>query len=284
MAIAARCSQVFCKLFNIQVDNNRWSLWIDLYPINGSHEDDIHMVSDRNSNRLEVYFNFDSMKFPFTEEALNCIAYKLGIGILKQYAIVDNGVIFTLDESINYPFYENTFSFMDIDQKERNITTDFPLLHHLETELEVGTSIYFETHEIIRPNSNVVKNGIPMFEIDKFRQQQIFLIISIIKKDSTIEVELENHNFIENAADIFSAMSLISALPFYGNDEENSKDGLAKLYLSSSNKMGFINIVQIHRFDNTLLSKEDIKRAIPKIQDSLGLSASFCVDTFWGLH
>mgnify|MGYP003196910834 FL=1 len=48
--------------------------------------------------------------------------------------------------------------------------------------------------------------------------------------------------------------------------------------------MGFINIVQVHRFDNTLLSKREIEEAIPKIQDSLGLSASFCVDTFWGLH
>ena len=49
-------------------------------------------------------------------------------------------------------------------------------------------------------------------------------------------------------------------------------------------EMGFINIVQVHRFDNTLLSKREIEEAIPKIQDSLGLSASFCVDTFWGLH
>ena len=49
----------------------------------------------------------------------------------------------------------------------------------LQTELEVGTSIYFETHEIIRPNSAIVKNGIPMFDPQKFRQHQAFLIVNI---------------------------------------------------------------------------------------------------------
>ena len=283
MAIATRCSQVFCKLFKIQVCNYRL-LWIDLYPLNGLHKDNIHMVCDRNSNKLEVYFNFNSMKYPFTKDDLDSIAYKLGMGILSQYVIIESGIIFILDESVNYPFYENAFSFMDIDQKERTITTDFPLLHHLQTELEVGTSIYFETHEIIRPNSAIVKNGIPMFDPQKFRQHQAFLIVSIIKSGGAIEVKLDNNNFIENATNIFNGMSLISSLPFYGNEKESSENGAAKIYLSASVEMGFINIVQVHRFDNTLLSKREIEEAIPKIQDSLGLSASFCVDTFWGLH
>ena len=241
------------------------------------------MVSDRNSNKLEVYINFNSMKYPFTKDNLDGIACKLGMGILNQYAIIDGGIIFILYESVNYPFYENTFSFMGIDKKERTITTDFPLLHHLQTELEVGTSIYFETHDIIRPNSTVVKNGIPMFDPQKFKQQA-FLIVNIIKRDSTIVVELDNNNFIENATNIFNGMSLISSLSFYGNDNASSKNGSAKIYLSASVEMGFVNMVQVHRFDNTLLSKREIEEAIPQIQDSLGLSASFSVDTFFGVH
>lgn len=282
MAIAARCNQAFCKLFRIQVSNNR-SLWIDLYPLNGSHKDNIHMVSERNSNKLEVYFNFSSRNCPFTDDDLNYIAYKLGMGILNQYVVVDSGVVFILDESLDYPLYEDTFSFISKDMDEKTITTDFPLLHHLHTELEVGTSISCETNEIIRPNTAIIKNGIPMFDIQKFNQLQNTLIVKIIKIDGSIKVELDNNNFMENATNLFNGLSLMSTLSFYGNEKESDENGLTQIYLSASAENGIENIVRIHRFDNTLLSKREIEETMPKIQDALGFSASFNVNTYWGL-
>ena len=165
------------------------------------------MVSDRDSNRLEVYFNFSSRRCPFTEGDLNFIAFKLGMGILNQYVVVNGGVIFMLDESLDYPLYEDTFSFMGIDGAEKTIRTDFPLLHHLHTELEVGTSISCETDEIIRPNTAIIKNGAPMFDLQKFKQLQNTLIVKIAKKDGNIEVELDNNNFMENATNLFNGLS-----------------------------------------------------------------------------
>ncbi len=282
MAIAARCNQVFCKLFKIQVSNNR-SLWIDLYPLNGSHKDNIHMVSDRNSNKLEVYFNFSSRRVRFTEGDLNYIAYKLGMGILNQYIVVDGGVVFILDESLDYPLYEDTFSFMGIDGGEKTITTDFPLLHHLHTELEVGTSIFCETDEIIRPNTAIIKNGTPMLDVQKFKQSQNTLIVKIVKKNGCLEVELDNNNFMENATNLFNGLSLMSTLSFYGNEKESDENGLTQIYLSASVENGIENIVRIHRFNNVLLSKREIEEAMPKIQDALGFNDSYNVNTYWGI-
>lgn len=283
MSIAARCNQVFCKLFRIQVSNIMRSLWIDLYPLNGSRKDNMLMVSLRNSNKLEIYFNFSSRINRFTEDDLNNIAYKLGMGILSQYAVINDGIVFILDESVNYPFYENTFSFMGIDGVEKTITTDFPLLHHLHTELEVGTSISCETNEIIRPNTAIIKNRIPMFDLQKFKRLQNTLIVKIVKKDGILEVELDNNNFMENAMNLLKGLSLMSTLSFYGNEKERDENGLAQIYLSASIGDGIDNIVRIHRFDNILLSKREIKEAMPKIQEALGISASYNVDTYWGI-
>lgn len=283
MAIAARCGFVFCKLFKIDVVNHN-SLWIDLYPINGSHNDNIHMVSDRNSNKLEIYFNLDSKKYPFSNEELNNIAYKLGVGMLNQYAIIDDGIIFFLDESKNIPLYEDSFLFIDTEQKGKTVTTDFPLIHYLQTELEVSTCLYLNSQKIVRPNAAVVKNGSSMFDIDDFLQQQSFLIIYISKINGIIDVELENNNFIENANNIFSSSSLISSLPFYGIDGDGINDATARIYLSASDDINYIHKVQINRFENYLLSRHDIENAIPLIKNKIGLYGSFDVNSFWGCH
>lgn len=281
MAIAARCSSVFCKLFKIEVTTHH-SLWIDLYPIDRS-SNNIHMVSDSDSNKLEIYFNLSSKIHPFSEDELNSIAYKLGINLLNQYAIIDDGIIFFLDELKNVSFYEDSFSFMGADHKLKTIETDYPLLHYMQTEIEVGTIIYLDSHQIIRPNAAVVKNGIPMFDVDKFIQQQSFLIIYISKTNGVIDVDFENCNFVENPINIFGSISLVSSLPYYGV-EDNDNNGTARIYFSSYDDNNGIHKLQINRFENVILSKEDIENALLKIQEKMGLSKSFNVDNFWGFN
>lgn len=276
MAIAARCSQIFCKLFNIQVSNYKMSLRIELYPINGTtYNNVINMVCGKDSNTLEVFLNF---KRSFTDEQLNNIAYNLGVGIADRFFVYredECGIIgFMLNEFSEYPLYEDNYTFMNGNNQATTIKSDFPLIHYLQTELEVGTLLYHETKDILRPNVPIIKNGSPMFDIQKFTQQQSTLIITIAKNDNSINIELNNHNFTENALNIFKGMSLLTALPFYGI-KENKDKGIARIYLTGSNIGEINNIVSINRFSNSDLSKQDIETAIPIIERKLGFNSSF---------
>lgn len=279
MEIATRCSKVFAKLFKIKVTNGN-SLWINLLPISDNPLFNIHMVSDKTSDKLEVYINSNdsSIKSQLGTDTLDSIAYRLGNGIVNQYAIIDYGIIFLLDHNKEYGFYEDTYSFISENDTITSIQSDFPLLHHIKTDIELSTQLFYEDSGIKSPATHVAKNGVKMFDYDYFTQLNNALEINVSKIASNIDVQIIDHNFGRN--NLFNVMSLLSSLPFYGVKEPFSSDLPTKIYLRAINNFSFEDGVQILSTSNQSLSKSDLELAILETENKLG----FCEHRNWNKY
>lgn len=266
MEIAARCNQIFSKLFIYKVS----PVWIEATPCYNIYSAPyhIHMVMNKANNTLTVVLNFNSCRSlkEYTDSHLNAIAYSIGHDIADKFAILEDraGFIFVFSDNINYNKYQDHYEFI-VNGKVENIDTDLPLIHHMKTEFDVEFFLYNDS-KLDAGISDIIKNGKHLFDIVTYMNKPNWGIIRIEKKESEYLVYLQNCNFFNNRLYQLKTLSYIGQYSILEKipslQPKENMNPFIEIYMGGDAENNYVSVERIRNYG---MKPTEIKNAIPQL-------------------
>lgn len=284
MEIASRCNAVFSKNFvysiirynGVTIDANNRYRFPNMF--------NIHMIANKGGNQLEFYVNFMSDLYQFSNcdnDDFERIAYSLGHDVASKFGVTKNkeGLIFYFDDSLNYPEYENYYDFV-VDGERQNLESDYPMFHHMQTEFDLEF-LLFNEQRIDTGISEILKNGIPLFEITQYKRKPCWGILHIEKDGTKYSVSSQDCNFFSRGTytlkilSYFGQYASLEKIPML--PQKVGMNPFVDIYFSADDRNYLVYIERIRNFG---LTPSEMKEAFSAYCTHIGADK----DHNWAEH